>query len=76
MADHSWVEMKYTPVEVEQRPDGTLDVHATEAALEIADEEAKYGCWFCFTPLDSDTFGTGCDYQPVEHGASEGDRQG
>ena len=60
MAEHTWVEIKYTPIEVTLNDSGNLDIHATELALDIANEEALYGCWFCFTPLEHDTFGTPC----------------
>lgn len=60
MTQHAWVELKMTPLDIEQAEDGTLMVYATEAAMEIATEEARHACWFCYTPLDSDTFGTEC----------------
>lgn len=60
MAHHVWVELKMTPLEIEQTEDGTLMVYATEAAMEIATEEARHACWFCYTPLDADTYGTEC----------------
>jgi len=62
---HAWVEMKYTPIEVEPQLDGSIHVHATEAAIEIAHEEALNGCWFCFTPLTPESLGTDCPYDPA-----------
>jgi hypothetical protein len=75
MAEHFWTELKMTPVEVDEQPDGTLDVHATTGAMDIAEEDAKYGCWFCFTELDADSFHTRCDYDPAQHGPGEDHRQ-
>lgn len=57
--------MAYTPVEVSQKSDGSLDVHEPETAAEVAKDEALLGCWFCFTPLDTDTFGTPCPGSPI-----------
>lgn len=64
-SEHMWVQMTYTPIEVTPKPDGTLDVHESEAAAEVAKDEALYGCWFCFTPLGTDTFGTPCSGQLI-----------
>lgn len=60
MSDHIWVAMQYTPLEIEELPDGTLNVSATESAIEVSVEEALYGCWMCHTPLDTESYHTEC----------------
>lgn len=62
MASHVWVMLTYTPLEITQQPDGSLHVEATEAAIEAAADEGKMGCWFCFTPLQVETFNTECSF--------------
>lgn len=52
MSRHQWVELKFTPIEVTLESDGSITVEATEAALEIAHDEAKHGCWHCGAPLE------------------------
>lgn len=64
-SEHMWVQMTYTPIEVTPKLDGTLDVHESETAAEIAKDQALLGCWFCFTPLGTDTFGTPCSGQLI-----------
>jgi len=85
MRGHMWVELKMTPVEVEEMPDGTLNLSVAEAAEEIAHEEAQYGCWICFTPLDRNNLGTDClggfgprdvPYEPAPDQAEEGPADG
>lgn len=63
MAHHAWVELKMTPLDIDVLEDGTLNVYATEAAIEIAEEDARHACWFCYAPLTTENFGTEC---PVE----------
>lgn len=65
MTKHQWVELKMTPVEVEADEQGNLQVHATEGAIEIADEDAKYGCWHCFVELTTESFSEECPYVPA-----------
>lgn len=57
---HMWVSMQYTPLQVEKGDDGNLSVYASDDALQVSDEEAKMGCWFCHTPLSTETFDTQC----------------
>lgn len=61
MRDHVWVSMQYSPVIVDQLPDGTLNVSATLTSLEVAEREALMGCWFCHMPLTTEAYGTECD---------------
>ncbi|AVR56962.1 hypothetical protein PBI_TRISCUIT_90 [Microbacterium phage Triscuit] len=58
--EHFWVELKYVPVTVEEQEDESLSIFASEEALEASDDETVYGCWFCHTPLNTDTFPTEC----------------
>lgn len=67
---HFWVEFRYAPVDVTLNEDGGLDVHASEEALTISDEEAVYGCWFCNTPLRPDTHETECSVDETDSGKS------
>jgi len=60
MSDHAWVEIKYTPVDVQAEDNGSLTVSVTEVQSEAANEEAAMGCWFCHTPLNTETFATEC----------------
>lgn len=65
---HCWVELKYTPIEATLLEDGSFDIHATESALEISEEEALYACWFCVTPLTADSFhNDDCPGGPGDH---------
>ena len=59
--DHMWVSMSYTPIIVEPNADGSLVVSVSDAAGEVAKEEALLGCWFCYTPLNAESFNTKCD---------------
>jgi hypothetical protein len=63
---HMWVELKYTPIQVTEVDGGLLVLHTDELSEETANEEALNGCWFCFTPLNSDTFHTECEYDADE----------
>lgn len=58
---HFWVEMKYTPLEVTKGGDGELRVSITDTHAEAAKQEALLGCWFCHTPLNTDTFDSYCE---------------
>lgn len=60
MSKHQWVSMQYTPLEIEQQPDGTLEVSATEVAIELSEEQALMGCWHCHTPLTAESYETEC----------------
>lgn len=57
---HMWVSMQYTPLDVERTDNGTIIVTAAEAAISTAEEDAMMGCWFCHTPLTSESFDTEC----------------
>lgn len=57
---HAWVSLQYTPVVITEKPDGTLDVEAELAAVEVAEEEAIIACWFCNTRLTTDSYNTEC----------------
>lgn len=58
---HNWVEMKLTPVIVEVADDGyTLVVTASDMAIEISDNDAKYGCWICGVDLTTASYDTPC----------------
>lgn len=65
--EHFWVELTYVPVTVEEKTDGSLDVYASEEAIEASEEGAAYGCWFCHTPLKPETFPTECRPDDSEH---------
>lgn len=58
--DHMWVEIKYVPVTVEEQDDESLSIYASEEGVDLSDEAAVYGCWFCHAPLNTDTFPTEC----------------
>lgn len=66
---HTWVKIQYMPVHVEQADNGTLIVSGTDTAIESADDQAQYGCWFCDTVLDTDTFHTECKGAPDDDDA-------
>ena len=59
---HTWVQLSYMPVHVEMNEEsGNLDIYTHNHFSEsMAHEEAKLGCWFCFTPLTIETFNTPC----------------
>jgi len=59
---HTWVQLSYMPVVVEKNLEtGNLDIYANNHFSEdMANEEAKLGCWFCFAPLTVETFDTPC----------------
>lgn len=57
---HSWVSIQYSPVEAELETDGSLTVTESIEADEIAKDDAALGCWFCHTPLTTQSFGTEC----------------
>jgi hypothetical protein len=59
---HTWVQLSYMPVDVEYNPEsGHLDVFAhNHFSEEMANQEAKLGCWFCMVPLTIETFDTPC----------------
>lgn len=56
---HQWVELKFTPVEIESNGEN-VDVFTTEAADEIAHEDAEIQCWFCNAELSTDNFDEEC----------------
>ncbi len=58
--DHVWVSLQFTPIEVELKDDGSLDVSATETALELGEAEAIMACWFCDTKLTAESYGSEC----------------
>jgi hypothetical protein len=61
MSKHQWVEIKYTPIEVEADADGeTIHVFATEGAIEAAENDTAHGCWFCHAPLLVDNIDAEC----------------
>lgn len=57
---HSWVSIQYRPVSVDLEADGSLSVFESAEAEEIAEDAAVIGCWFCHTPLTTETFDTIC----------------
>jgi hypothetical protein len=58
--DHLWVELRHMPVIVSEEDNGDLKVEVSDDALEVADEEAMHGCWFCNAPLSIESFKTEC----------------
>lgn len=60
MGSHVWVAIQYTILSIEKEPDGTLTVSATNESIQVATDEAVYGCWLCNTILSPDTFETEC----------------
>ena len=60
MAKHIWVELKYTPVTAILESNNTISVYTTEESHDVANAEAKLGCWFCYTPLDEETINGEC----------------
>jgi hypothetical protein len=48
------------PVIVSEEDNGDLKVEVSDDALEVADEEAMHGCWFCNAPLSIESFKTEC----------------
>ena len=57
---HLWVELKYTPLICEMNANGGVDVYASEAAIDIAHEEAITLCWFCDKQLTPDILDEEC----------------
>lgn len=51
MLKHNWVEMRYTSVTVESEGDDSIRIIASGSAIEIANEQAQFGCWHCNEPL-------------------------
>lgn len=60
MTDHMWVSMQYTPIHVDEMPDGSISVSADLSAIQVSEEEALMGCWFCHAPLSPETYHTSC----------------
>lgn len=67
MASHSWVEIQYVPVTVEVVAGGSLQTYASEEGLEIAADDAVYGCWHCNVPLSPESFAQECTVQPSQN---------
>lgn len=59
---HLWVELRHVPVIVTEMSDGSGDllIEVSDTELELADEQALHGCWFCNTPLNNESFKTEC----------------
>jgi len=68
---HSWVEISYMPVSVEVKEDGSLDILSSDEGAEAAKDEAVYGCWFCNSPLNHETFLTECRPGEMGHDQKE-----
>lgn len=60
MGKHMWVSFQYTPVVIEEQSDGSLKVEAELEAVEVAEEQAVIGCWFCHTNLTTESYNTEC----------------
>lgn len=60
MTKHAWIELKYTPLELEVTDKGGINVYSTEAAQEAAHEDAHIGCWFCFVRPTTDNLDEEC----------------
>lgn len=67
MTAHMWVEIKYTPIVIEEEADGSLHVSATKLSVETADEDAQYGCWSCLVTLNTDSYQTECPGNVLPH---------
>jgi hypothetical protein len=61
--EHFWVEMSYMPVTVEVNEEGDVTILCEEGAEEVMKEEALHGCWFCHTPLNTESVKTECQGQ-------------
>jgi len=68
MNKHLWVQLAMVPIEVELQPNGHLHTFVTEGALESAEEDTRLGCWFCYTPLTTETFNTECNPEIISTG--------
>lgn len=64
MAMHAWVNLTYTPVEVQPQDDGSLHTFTTELAEEIAREEGAIGCYICGAVLTTESFDSECEGAP------------
>lgn len=71
MSTHAWVQIVMVPVEVSLADDGELKVHTREAALEISQEDAQYGCWLCEEPLSHELFQGVCPGANIDAGFTE-----
>lgn len=58
--NHMWVKLQMTPLAVSVTNDGGLKIAPMETSLQLTEDEAKVGCWFCHTPLNEETFHTEC----------------
>lgn len=62
--EHFWVEMSYMPVTVDiDESTGDVTILADEGADVVMKEEALHGCWFCHTPLNTESVKTECEAQ-------------
>lgn len=57
---HLWVELRHVPLIVTEQTNGDLLVEVSDSELELADEAAMHGCWFCHVPLTQASFSTEC----------------
>lgn len=73
MNKHFWTQIVMVPVEVTLTAEGNLDIHTTEAAEEIGQEDARIGCWFCSAPLRKEALDAPCRGQEA---ASQGSGAG
>ena len=65
MPKHAWVEIKYTSIDPIKEADESISVYATEAAIEIGEEDVAQGCWICGITLDTDSINKECPGQSI-----------
>ena len=63
---HVWVALQYVMVDIEPNPDNPDELRwsVTEAADELARDEAVVGCWVCEEMLTPHTYNTECPGPP------------
>lgn len=59
MTNHLWVKLSYTMIDATVI-NGEIVTTISDTSAEVAEDEAKVGCWFCDTPLDIETINTEC----------------
>lgn len=60
MSAHSWVNLTYTPVEVEAQADGTLHTFTNELSEELAREGGVLVCIHCHETLSTSNHDREC----------------
>lgn len=63
MTDHMWVKYTYAPIQVEEDENGNLDTFVTDTQEQVAQEDAKFGCFHCNEPLTVESYKTECSYE-------------